>query len=281
MGRGTNHQSLLADAEQKNHEDVIWMFIKDTQELEDDEVDEIVEMDIEDGLDRMVDRAVDACVRILGLKKPTEEEVGKALAAARSYIPAKKGQTQSKKKKNSNVRYYAILPEIDLKSVVQERLTDDDVPKEARNIFEAIVKNKRITQVPHITLVHKNSLPGEDALWERCRALFLHDSPPFFEFEIGHLVYDDRLMVLTVEDFKAASNPDEDTSKDALDFVSNLNPEISSRFHITVGTRSSDINPFEARSVVERWKNGDMAKGAGALSLDGLVVKGRLKGMVQ
>lgn len=280
--RGDNHQSLLADAEAKKHEEVIWMFINQTEELEDNEVDEIVDMDIEDNLERMVDRAVDACVRVLGLQKPSEEEIGRALAAARSYTPSRKGETQAQtRKKGPYIRYFAILPEIDLEDVLNERLSEEDVPEPAKKIWGAIVGNKRVTQVPHITLVHQKALPGEQELWNRCNRLFLDDSPPTFEFEVGHLLYDGRLMALTVENLRAAANPDEDTNKDALDFVSKLSPELASKLHITVGTRSNDINPFEARSLVEAWKKGEAPKDAGALSLKGLVIKGRVKGQIQ
>ena len=48
MDRGDNHQTLRADNVAKTHEGVIWKFINSTEELAEDEVDE-VEDEEEDG----------------------------------------------------------------------------------------------------------------------------------------------------------------------------------------------------------------------------------------
>ena len=53
------------------------------------------------------------------------------------------------------------------------------------------------------------------------------------------------------------------------------------RLHITVGTRHTDVKPVEAKSLVEEWRSGKEVYGVHVEQLEGLVVKGRIKGMFQ
>jgi hypothetical protein len=85
-------------------------------------------MDINEDLEHALDRAVDGCVRILGLEKPDQEKVGLALAVARGYEPTKKkedrkgkgkkekedAEKEREKKKVKRPRYYGFVPEVDL-----------------------------------------------------------------------------------------------------------------------------------------------------------------------
>ena len=104
--RGENHQTLRADTTAKSHEDVIWLFLEKAEELLENEVDESVEMDVEESLEDALARAVDACVRILGVPRPSAEQMGQALAAARAYSPKKRGgnsEDKEKKKKKGQI----------------------------------------------------------------------------------------------------------------------------------------------------------------------------------
>ncbi|THH10619.1 hypothetical protein EW145_g1197 [Phellinidium pouzarii] len=298
MARGENHQSLLADAEARSHESVIWMFLSQTEELANKEVDEVVEMDFEEDLEQSLDRAIDACVRVLNLPKPSQEAVGRALAAARSYKPmtlkkdedqkraqdkkaAQEEKAQAKAERAppaGRIRYYALLPELNLHTIMQDRLAQDDVPAAAVRLWKMFVKKNRVTTIPHVTLVHYKLLPAEKILWDRCHSLFLHPSPPTFEVELGHLIYDGRMIVITVKDVKVAIDPGEDTHKDATEFVSSLSSDFKNLLHITVGTRETSINAYEARALIDEWRSGKNKKIV-SLPFSGVVVKGRLKGM--
>ncbi|KLO10607.1 RNA ligase [Schizopora paradoxa] len=274
--RGDNHQSLVADAVSKKHEEVIWMFINQSEELGEDEVDDIVDMDIEDDFEHNLDRAIDACVRILGLPKPSAEKIGQAMAAARGYAPTEKKEIESSKSKPP--RYYALLPEVNMTELVNDRLSKGDAPEEAKKFWKALTDSKRVTAVPHITLVHNKSLPQEQALWDRCKEMFLSPSPPSFGFRITHVLLNDRVMSLVVDDLRAAPNPDGET-EGAEQFVSILDGKIKSGLHITVGTKNANIPPIEGRTLVENWKKGD-AKGIAALALNNVKAQGRVKGLM-
>lgn len=99
VSRGDNHQALHADMEGKAHEDVIWMFLNTAEELLDEEVDDSIEMNVEESLEDALARAVDGCVRILGVPRPTAEQIGQALAAARDYAPTTKKKAKAEKPK--------------------------------------------------------------------------------------------------------------------------------------------------------------------------------------
>ena len=138
---------------------------------------------------------------------------------------------------------------------------------------------KRATPVPHITLVHNKSLPQEQALWDRCSDLFLSPSPPSFAFRITHLLHNNRVMSLVVDDFRAAPNPEEDAGEAADQFVKALDGKVKSGLHITVGTKNSNIPPIEGRTLVESWKKGNTS-GITALALSDVSAKGRVKGLM-
>ncbi|TDL22055.1 hypothetical protein BD410DRAFT_771066 [Rickenella mellea] len=277
MQRGENHQKLRADAVSRDHEDVLWMFVEQTEELADDEVDEVVEMDLEEDLEQALARAVDACVSVLGLKRPTQEEIGQALAVTRGYTPTTK--MADAKKKMAEPRYFGFLPEVDLEDVITARLAHDDAPSHAKKFWEALVKKDRVAKRPHITLVHSKELPQEKDLWDQCQRFFADSSPPTFELSLGNLVWNDRVMAIAVDDVKVATQGDNDTHAEGQAFVDELEQTIKKRLHVTVGTGQSNILPIEARALVEGWRLGQSGPNVGSLALDGIVARGRIKGL--
>ncbi|KAI0826327.1 RNA ligase-domain-containing protein [Irpex lacteus] len=258
----------------KSHEEVIWMFLHNAEELLEHEVDESIEMDVEESLEDALARAVDACVRILGVRKPSVEEVGEALAVARGYrAPATKkkdaASTAGAEKKPKPPRYYGLLPEVNLEGLLGKYMLNDDVSG-AEGTFTSDPAR------PHITIVHEKGLPGDQQLWDLCRDIVALPSPPVFVFKLGNVVWNDRVMALTVSDI-AVSKEDQDDEAKGVEFVTTLPDELKEKLHVTVGTRDKDVNPFEARQLVLDWKNGSTkVEGRG---LDDVWVKGRIKGL--
>ena len=84
IARGENHQALVGDTVKRSHEDVLWMFLNQVEELEEDEVDEIVEMGAGDSLEELLEKAIEGCVQVLGMERPSREEV-EALEAVGEY----------------------------------------------------------------------------------------------------------------------------------------------------------------------------------------------------
>ncbi|KAF9486118.1 hypothetical protein BDN70DRAFT_870217 [Pholiota conissans] len=289
LERGDKHQSLRADTTAaKSHEEVIWMFITTTEELTPSEVDEVVEMDIEENLEAAVRRAVDACVRILGVKRPAEEDIQAAIQAAQGYEPETKNLDESKvkgkKKAAASPRFYGILPEVDLVALLDTRLAKPDVDEATRTFWEGLKADKRYAVRPHVTLVHRKSMETEKELWERCESVAGMLIPPVFKGRLGSILCNGRAMAVTFEDLGVdAEGPvDEAASgdrKEGATFVKDIPGEVSRRLHITVGTKEATIEPVEAKIMVEAWrengKDGDLVE----LKLDPVEVRGRVKGL--
>ena len=278
--RGEKHQTLHADVDGKSHEEAIWQFIEQREELEEGEVDAVIEMDIDEDLEHALDRTVDGCVRILGLEKPDQEGVGLALAAARAYEPTKKKEDkkekQKEKEKRGKPRYYGLVPEVDLLELLNPVFSapGDAEAADGRQFFTDLKKNDRITKQPHVTIVHSKALDLEWAksLWDRCSELYLSSTPSTFRFTLGSVVWNDRVMAITVDGVEPTSDDDEAGKS----FVDQLPQEVRKKLHITVGTASKDIPPFEAHMLVEDWGDG---KRTNSLQLTNIPTEGRVRGL--
>lgn len=280
--RGDNHQTLRFDKVGKLHEDVIWQFLHNTEELADSEVDASIKMNICEPIEAAVARAVDGCVNILGLERPSQEKIDEAVVVAKEYTPATKKEAKKKAKAPAPPQYFAILAELNLEAIVTSQMEQgEDVPYDGKTFLHKLVRDKRVTSRPHITIVHKAGLPADADLWERCTALDQLQAPPLFSFTLGHLVWNDRVMALTVEDLELAKGPDNeaDPGQEKDEFLSMLPADIRDGLHITVGSLNADIPPYEARGLVDVWRKGKRT-GIGSLELEGLSATGMLKGMI-
>ncbi|KAJ6562573.1 RNA ligase-domain-containing protein [Mycena capillaripes] len=276
--RGDKHQTLRPD-KAKAHEDVLWTFLTKAEPLAPSEVDEVVDMELADGLEEAVARAVDACVRVLGVPPPAPATVQAALDRVRGYAP--RAVSGSWKKTTAQVapRYFALLPEIALEPLLAPVLAD--VP-----FWTALQGAGRVAQRPHVTLVHQNVLKeGNDAnaeaagaqeFWTRCKAL--HDMsgrPPLFRFRLGHVAWNERIMAVTVDGVELAEEGD--VGQAGAEFVAQLPEETRRRLHITVGTRDANVPPVEAKKMVETWREAPTS--AQSIPLEGVVARGRVKGL--
>lgn len=272
LARGDNHQALVGDAVTRSHEDVLWMFISQVEELEEMEVDEVVEMGVEDSLEELVEKAIEGCVRILGVERPSKERIEEALEMVNAYKAKKnKGST---KKEGKSPRYYGFLPEVDLKTLLDPIFSARN-PEEGKDFWEGLVEKRAVTNRPHVTITHKNSLPVERDIWDRCMAVDRSAEPPTFKFKLGHVVWNERVMALTVEDIEMETAGVE---QEGAEFVSKLPHEIRERLHITVGTKPG-VQGVEGKSLVEAWKKDKNMDGVSSIELDGISGSGRVKGL--
>ena len=275
--RGAYHQTLPGDTTDKSHEEVVWRFLKDTEPLIENEADATIEMDIGEDLEHSLARAIDGIVRELGLPRPDAERVGVALAKVRGY---KSVHTASRKTKaKADPRYFGFLAEIDFVEALEAHISRHKEQGAAGPLYElwdALKRDQRITRQPHVTIVHTNQLPNMRALWERCSTLYALPTPPLFRASLGHVVADERVMAVTVEELRV-DDPEEDEGQEGSTFLSTLDPELRGRLHITVGTRDVSVPPFEAVALVESFKKGE--KDLGKVRLEDVYVKGRIKGL--
>ncbi|TCD71017.1 hypothetical protein EIP91_000515 [Steccherinum ochraceum] len=289
--RGANHQTLRPDAT-NSYEDVLWMFLNQTQELQDDEVDDVIEMDLEEDLESALKRIVDRLVEILGLERPTTEKMGEAVSVIRGYAPSTSTTRElgkpSARQKASGPRYFGLVPEVDLQKLVGGL----QLPESGKAFWEGLVKNKRLGErSPHVTIVHSKDLEGLNGeLWNRCLALAPLNAPntTLFSFRLGHLLWDGKVMAITITDLAVSTDEDvgdgeaerEKAKAAAVEFVVKLPEEIKQHLHLTVGTREKAIAPYEARLLVGRWRNGKK-QGINEVELKDMWVKGALKGLFQ
>jgi tRNA ligase len=276
LTRGDKHQTLHGDTTHKLHEDVVWMFLRNTESLNESEADATIEMDIAEDLEHALARAIDGIVRELGLPPPDVERVGAALAKVRGYMPA--NTTNAKKpelKAKPAPRYFGLLPEIDLVETLDAHISRQEGGP-LREFWDALKKDKLIKRRPHVTVVHDKELPDKRTLWENCTALYALASPPLFRARLGHVVANERVMAVTVEELRV-DDPEEDEGQEGSTFLSMLDPELRGRLHITVGTSDGSVLPFEAAALVESFKKGK--KGLDNVRLEDVYVKGRIKGL--
>ena len=277
--RGDNHQTLRADMSSKSHEEVIWMFINSTQELTPNEVDNVVEMELGESMEDSVKRAVEGCVAVMGLEMPSDEKIQEALDVVKGYAPAvKKPDDPKDKKKKLDVRYYGLLAEVDLTDLLDRAFANE--PQTNKDFWTQLKTDHRVTKRPHVTIVHRNSIDTERELWDRCTALYEMSTTtlPLFKGTLSNLVWNDRVMAITLEDFDVdMSVPSE--SQEGGEFVSQLPDEVRARLHITVGTGNGKIQPVEAKTMVQQWRRGEELDKIKSIKLDNRIVYGRIKGL--
>ncbi|KAJ4466316.1 RNA ligase-domain-containing protein [Lentinula aciculospora] len=276
LARGDNHQTLRADtSKSRAHEDVVRMFIAQTEELVPAEVDVIVDMDLEADFLSAVNRAVDGICKELELPKPSPEKIAQGIEKATGYRPATKKDDDSKQKqKEKDPRYFGILPEINLERELSKVFGETST---SYTMWMHLKQNKRISQRPHITVIHKNSLPGEIELWERCMDLHMSENPPMFEFKLKNVVWNDRVMAVVISDFRVVS--ESDLEQKGTEFADKLAEEVRTRLHITVGTQNHNIQAVEAKSLVEEWRRGK-TDGVQVMEIsEDVLVRGRIKGL--
>jgi tRNA ligase len=278
VDRGDSHQTLRADTSgARSHEEVLWRFINDTEDLTPAEVDAVIDMDVGEGLTEAVKRAVAGIVKVLGLPHPSEERIAEALSAIKSYTP--EATKQDKKiKKADPTRYYALLPELDLFEYLDNIFSNVEEAEELQKAWDLLKTSNRVTERPHVTIIHKKNVDTNRDLWDRCAALHsVLVGPPMFKATLGKIMWNGRVMAITVEDF---------TLEDAgmvkgqgEEFLSNLPAELVDKMHITVGTAEPEISAVEAMEMVLLWNRGSR-EGVIEQSLDDTVVRGQIKGLI-
>ncbi|KJA13185.1 hypothetical protein HYPSUDRAFT_1080575 [Hypholoma sublateritium FD-334 SS-4] len=247
--RGPNHQSLHVDAaDPRAHEGVVWQFVHMSEALSAEEVGAVVDMDVAEDLAASVRRAVRACVEVIKLPPPSEEKIAEALAAIEAYAPATTAGLAKAmaKKKPQSARFYALVPQsTDIRALLDTRLAQPDVP--------CAMGAKRCTPAPHITIVHRNSLATERALWDRCRAIAGLAAPPVFAARFTHVLCTKDVMALVVDGL-AETAPAGDGGQAGAEFVAQLAHAVRAPLHVTVGTRAEVVKAVEAKALVECWR---------------------------
>lgn len=275
--RGDSHQTLRADTSAaKSHEEVLWNFINDTQDLVPAEVDAVIDMEVEENLDEAIKRAVNGVVKVLGLQPPSEEKIAESLSAIERYSPENR-KPDEKRRKGDSTRYYALLPELDVFEYLDKIFADLDEEDDLKGAWDLLKLGNRVTERPHVTIVHKNDIDTNRALWDRCVSLHaIPVNPPTFKATLGKVMWNGRVMAITID--KLALEDGGAIAGQGEEFLSNFPAELEQRLHITVGTARAGIQAVEAKEMVLNW-NKD-SKGVVMQGLDDAVVRGQIKGLI-
>ena len=262
--RGDNHQALVpATDDSRPHEAILWRFIEDTEPLEEDEVDAIIEMDLQEPFDEALARAIDGICDIIGLEKPSQEKIGEATGLALGYQPKSKGaplggdagnsgKTLSAKDKKAlkPPRYYAFLPEADFAGLTERLGLKEGAPQSLKDLWESALKAKDVLIVdrPHVTIVHEKGIgePAEKAVWDVCAELAPSAT---FRMTFDRIVFDGRVVAAVVTGLRAQ---DEDAAAGTL--VEAIPEFIQRRFHVTIARREKAVAPVEGKFLVEKWR---------------------------
>lgn len=255
--RGENHQKLRADDDE--YKRILWTFIRSTEEPTFDEFDVIETMNLIENIEDSITRAVKACVRVLDLPFPNDEEMERAFTAARDYrvvISDEEKERQAKKAAKKKPRYYALRPSwassFDLEDFVRSALDSAKLAEggPTRSFFGKLCEDKRIERNPHVTIVHERMLPESQPLWDACKVLAKEDPLEQFEVTFRSIVHNDRVMAISVD--LAETSGTEAISK----FFAELGDGHRKRLHITVGRREEGINAYEAAELIQKRKDG-------------------------
>jgi len=121
------------------------------------------------------------------------------------------------------------MAEIGLEDVIGAHMEVED--ELATGFWASLKANGRVTKRPHVTIVHKSSLPEAAELWERCMGLHRMPLPPLFRFALGSVLWNDRVMAVKEERLELDAGDGENVG--AREFVSEL----------AQGVRCIDLKP--------------------------------------
>jgi tRNA ligase len=260
--RGANHQTLRAG---EGHEGAIWQFLGQYEPFDqamnsgDMKFDEVVEMRAEWSREDALLVVVDHLVRILGLPRPSQESIERAIQKGKDYRPVVMKQAVEKKVAKVGVpRYFGVKVEQDLKSLLDPLFSSNEPDA---FLFIKLQSLYRVEPNPHITLVHSAELvptpsptPLElelqatrQGLWDYFTTLTLDPLSPLLEVTLTlgpKIVWDDRAMAIEVSSLSSPS--------------SSL-PAALGKFHahITVGTIENSVRPIEGKWLFEAVASGE------------------------
>jgi tRNA ligase len=206
-------------------------------------------MIISEELEESIERAVNGLVDLLGLAKPSRESMLEAAEVVRGY----KVETMVEKKTKLKSEVYFGLFSKQEKGAISAILDKEDFPINLRNFWMELKEHNRVTERPHVTLVHSKELPQLQHLWDRCSSLAREATQPEFSVKIGRVIWDERVIAVVVEDI-SVNVSDRSSDQTAQEFISTIPHDVRERLHMTIGTLNDAIKPVEAKKLVERWR---------------------------
>ena len=224
-------------------------------------------MDIHEDTESAVRRAASGICKIMQLEMPSQEAIREAMKVSQGYVVPSggkrpmtlTGKAAGREKKKGTPRYFGVTPAEEsgwpLTAMVKSTLaglSDGSGHEQLRKLWKAMADSGRVTDQPHITLVHQASLksatePDVQSLWDAC-----NDSTEktHLKFRLSHLIYNSRIMALVVDSNSILETNPQQPSK----IMKSISSVTCERLHITIGTASRDVKPVEAGELIMKWR---------------------------
>ena len=150
-------------------------------------------------------------------------------------------------------------------------------------MYKALKQQRRVQSQFHVTLIHRANSNQHAEYWKKLSDMQSQASAPteeraywIPELKIGHcnvrlerLVWDDRVMAFVVR-----LSPGEGSSEQW--------ESTNATAHITIGTASPNIKPFESNALLAKWLHEGTGAGIKEMSVKGNVeLEGTVRGVLQ
>ncbi|ODN95239.1 hypothetical protein L198_04627 [Cryptococcus wingfieldii CBS 7118] len=323
VARGDNHQTLRPDLSvEAEHEAIVGRFMRNYAPADPEIFETFIQLSVLDNARESLGKVIEGLEKIICLPKPSEEQVLAGIQAAEQYRVTTPYHPAPKLSKPT--RFYSLQLEIDLWEFASRAITSLSHGQTSQNGAKAFLddlrRDQRITSRPHVTLSHETNVKaerleggraaedgtpletGQDAgleetMWETCKTVLTSDYPTLYDYALSYLVWDDRMMAFMLDDLQPASASSTERTADDSHHIGKILPPTARRdLHVTVGTVSQEVNPFESRLLVrqlrDKMERGEeigesgegeqVADGGGKvrwLRIQGLRGQGRLRAM--
>ncbi len=192
----------------------------------------------------------------------------------------KAARQEAKSKKPPRMEYFAVrLDASRINSILDALFRGKDAT--TARMYNQLKQSRRVQGEFHVTLMHRASVSEHQAYWDKLTKLHeaskqTNPNVASWDPELGkcnvlmeRLVWNDRVMCFVVRLNGSATlqiDGEAGSSTEELVFET-VNPIA----HVTVGTASSSIKPFESNALLQRWLNegSNGETGIGELSVRG------------
>lgn len=155
---------------------------------------------------------------------------------------------------------------------------DLDVPKFVASLpdeIKASLPQDRIPYDVHVTIVHQSEKDSLSELWTACQQYTCSaQSDLLWHIQADKVLCDGRLVVCTISEIK--SKCDDQAGVDLLSIMSDTG--LLPALHVTVGTSSDEVKPFESRALVTKYNARQLPEDCIIAQSPVLKITGVLKG---
>ena len=189
----------------------------------------------------------------------------------------------SAKPKEKKLEYFGVTVAATRINSILEAIFRDASADDSK-MYKTLKAQRRVQSEFHVTLVHRAEADRDSNYWNKLSDMHAKASAPtgdrafsMPEPKLGQckvrmerLVWDDRVMAFVVR-----LSPDEGSTEQWH--------SVNATAHITVGTASQSIKPFESNNLLARWlQEGSGANGIKEVTVKGNVeLEGTVKGVLQ